>query len=109
MASVLREIESPAKWCYPSSNERNLLNQNGSFRVQLSQCLSKVAPVSGFEEIQQNEYIRRFYRASVDDRFCEVTLSTVWREDRIVGSDCFYGLFDQSDDTGIGLSADPFG
>lgn len=108
MASVLREIEGPARWCYRSSNEDNLLNKDGSWRVELSQCISKIAPVSDFEEINENEYIRRFYRASVDGRFCEVTLSTVWRDDRIVGSDCYFGLFDQLDDTGIGLTADPF-
>ena len=28
---------------------------------------------------------------------------------QVVGADCYYGLFDQLDDTGVGLTADPFG
>ena len=109
MASILRELEGPAGWCYPSSNELNLLNQNGNWQIQLSQCMSRIVPVSGFEEIHERQYIRQFYRASVNDKFCEVTLSTVWKDERVVGADCYYGLFDQLDDTGVGLTSDPFG
>ncbi|MFP3344602.1 hypothetical protein R0J87_19185, partial [Halomonas sp. SIMBA_159] len=61
------------------------------------------------EEVYPNDYIRRFYRASTGDKVCEVTLSTVFGNDRIVGSDCYYGIFYEIDDTGVGMTADPFG
>lgn len=109
MASILRSIEGPARWCYPSQNALNLVNESERSQEKLNECMSSIAPVSEFEEIQQNYHVRRIYRATVNDRICEVTLSTVWRNDRIVGSDCYYGLFNKSDDTGIGLTSDPFG
>jgi hypothetical protein len=108
-ASILRTIEGPARWCYPSVNTNNLAGRLENSRALLGQCMANISAVSEFEEIYENAYIRRFYRATVDDFFCEVTLSTVWNNDRIVGSDCYYGLFQHSDDTGIGLTADPFG
>lgn len=110
MASILRSIEGPARWCDPSVNPLNLMNKIDRSKDILGQCISGLQPVSDYEEIYNNEYIRRFYRATFDDAlFCEVTLSTVWNDDRIVGSDCYYGLFERSDDPGVGLTADPFG
>lgn len=110
MASVLRFIEGPAKWCYASTHSLNLVNQNGYPKDLLGRCIQRIEPASNFEEIHKKHYIRRIFRAEVErDLFCEVTLSTVWNDERIVDSDCYYGLFKQSDDTGIGLTADPFG
>lgn len=45
----------------------------------------------------------------VDDFFCEVMFLIVWNNDRIVGLDCYYGLFEYFDDIGIGLIVDLFG
>ena len=109
MASILRSIEGPARWCYPSVNAHKLINQNGYSDERLSRCMSRIAPVSDFEEIHEKEYVRRIYRVAIEESFCELTLSTVWNDDRVVGSDYYYGLFERSDDTGIGLTADPFG
>lgn len=109
MASILRSIEGPARWCYPSRNTLNLVNGGHELREQLEQCVARISPASDFEEVYHKAYIRRFYRASMGDKICEVTLSTVWNNDRIVGSDCFYGFFHDEDDTGVGMTADPFG
>ncbi|MFP3383681.1 hypothetical protein [Tritonibacter sp. SIMBA_163] len=109
MASVLRKIEGPARWCSPSRNTLNLVNKDLEIREQLSQCMSEISPAGSFEEVYPNDYIRRFYRASTGDKVCEVTLSTVFGNDRIVGSDCYYGIFYEIDDTGVGMTADPFG
>lgn len=106
MAKIIRKIEGPARWCYPSQNPLNLDHQ---FRDLTAACLANITPAGDFEEIYPEDYIRRFYRASLGDKFCEVTLSTVWNDDRIVGSDCYYGLFLKDDDTGPGLTDDPFG
>ena len=109
MASILRSIEGPARWC---NLLRNSLNPyNGVYEIQehLEQCISRISPASDFEEVHPKEYIRRFYRASMEGKICEVTLSTVWDNDRIVGSDCYYGIFYDKDDTGVGMTADPFG
>ncbi len=108
MAEIIHRIEGPARWCYPSRNALNL-NRDGRFRDQTAACLSEITPASDFEEIDPNAYIRRFYRGSAGDMFCEVTLSTVRNNDRIVGSDCYYGLFYNDDDTGLGMTDDPFG
>jgi hypothetical protein len=109
MASILRSIEGPARWCYPSGNTLNLFNGDHEIKEQLEQCISRISPASDFEEVYPKEYIRRFYRASMGDKICEVTLSTVWDNDRIVGSDCYYGIFHDKDDTGVGMTADSFG
>jgi len=109
MAAIIRRIEGPARWCSPSVDPRNQVRVADGFQEELRQCLAAISPASDFQEIYENDYIRRFYRATIQDRFCEVTLSTVWGNDRIVGFDCYYGLFEQSDDTGIGMTADPFG
>lgn len=110
MAVILRKIEGPAKWCYSSEHEQNLAHQTQRSRIFLEKCISKTQPIGDYEEVHKGEYIRRFYRASIEaNLFCEVTLSTVRDNDRVVGSDCYYGLFEKSDDTGVGLTADPFG
>lgn len=109
MASILRSIEGPARWCYPSRNTLNLFNEEHGIKEQLYQCISRISPASDFEEVYPNGYIRRFYRASIGEKICEVTLSTVWDNNRIVGSDCYYGIFRDKDDTGVGMTADPFG
>jgi len=55
-------------------------------------------------------YLKRFYRAEVGDKFCEVTLSRFDDGDeRLVGSDCYLGLFPKAKDTGIGMTDDKFG
>jgi hypothetical protein len=109
MASVLRSIEGPARWCDPSRNTLNLANGNHEIKEQLQQFISRISPASNFEEVHPKGYIRRFYRASIGEKFCEVTLSTVWDDDRVVGSDCFYGIYHEEDDQGVGMTADPFG
>jgi hypothetical protein len=109
MASTLRSIEGPAKWCSPSGNSLSLLNHSDNVQSLLNECIASILPASEFEEIWPRDYMRRFYRAPLGDKFCEVTLSTVWNNDRIVGSDCYYGLFYKREDTGVGLTADPFG
>lgn len=100
----LKEIERPSSSCYPS---RNLLAIND--RDELSACTVKLEPVSDPIEFYPREYIKRFYRGDHGDLFCEYTISTVFNIDRIVGSDCYYGLFRKEDDTGIGMTDDPFG
>ncbi|SMP22984.1 hypothetical protein SAMN06265373_104306 [Shimia sagamensis] len=109
MASMIQSIEGPARWCTPSRNPLNLLNSNDNLKSQLNECIAIISPASEFEEVYPRDYMRRFYRAQVEGKFCEVTLSTVWNNDRVVGSDCYYGLFDKREDTGVGLTADPFG
>lgn len=106
MASILRKIEGPARWCYPSINPKNTYIIAD---VTADLCFAKIEAVSPFIELGQSDYIKRYYRASVGSKFCEVTLSAVWNDDRIVGSDCYYGIFDQTDDEGIGMTDDPFG
>ncbi|MDB5551973.1 MAG: hypothetical protein JWL86_1957 [Rhizobium sp.] len=110
MASILRRIRSPARWCYASDNPENIyVFKPHDKEGEMGKCLSSIAPVSNFNEKYKNFYIKRFYRAEVGDKFCEVTLSTVFNEDRIVGADCYFGLFPKNKDTGIGMTDDKFG
>jgi hypothetical protein len=107
MASTLRRIQAPSgNWCYPSDNAANLSEDR---QDEMDKCITSIAPVSDYIEEHPGEYIKRFYRSSLDDRFCDVTLSTVYRDDRIVGYDCYYGLFLKKEDTGVGMTDDKFG
>ena len=53
--------------------------------------------------------MKRYYRAETGPLFCEVTLSTVRGDERTVGSDCYYGLFEHDADEGVGMTDDPLG
>lgn len=110
MASIIRRIKSPARWCYPSRNPENIYNFDRRQAEQdFGRCLSAIAPVGDFQETMPGYYVKRLYRAEVGDKFCEVTLSTVFEDDRIVGSDCYFGFFPKARDTGIGMTDDKFG
>ncbi|MBW6421134.1 hypothetical protein KX729_06735 [Rhizobium sp. XQZ8] len=109
MASTLRRIKGPARWCYPSTNPANLYRADRAIWSEINQCMTEIAPVSDYIEVYPREYMKRFYRANLGDKFCEVTLSTVYNDDRIVGSDCYYGLFPKDKDTGVGMTDDKFG
>ncbi|MGV3550755.1 hypothetical protein [Rhizobium sp.] len=110
MASIIRRIKSPARWCDRSNNPENIYDFDPKEEEQdFGRCLSAITPVSDFRETSPGHYIKRFYRAEIGDKFCEVTLSTVFEDDRIVGSDCFFGFFPKARDTGIGMTDDKFG
>jgi len=108
-AAILVRIKGPARWCYMSENKLNLLQKNFDWDTSFKECVANIKPVSDFIEQDKDYYIKRFYRAAKGDYFCEVTLSTVRDDDRIVGSDCYYGLFQRKDDKGVGMTDDPFG
>lgn len=107
MAGILRKIRAPARWCSPSSHPANLVAKLDA--EQIGACLARIEPASDNIEVHAKEYMKRFYRATTGGLLCEVTLSSTYNEDRIVGSDCYYGLFPTSDDTGVGMTDDPFG
>jgi hypothetical protein len=110
MASIIRRLRSPARWCHPSDNPENIYEFEPEEKEQdFGRCLSAIAPVSDFQETQPGYYVRRFYRGQVDDKFCEVTLSTVFEGERIVGSDCYFGWFPKAKDGGVGMTDDKFG
>ena len=110
-AQIIRKIEGPARWCSSSSHPANIENMDDdeTRHARARACMAKIEPVSDFIERHANEYMLRFYRADLGDEFCEATLSHVWNDERIVGSDCYYGLFKKEDDEGIGMTDDPFG
>jgi hypothetical protein len=109
MASILRRIEAPARWCYPSDNAANLDDGGRVARTEIGKCLGSIKPAGDHIEVYPRDYMKRFYRANLGDKFCEVTLSTVYNDNRIVGSDCYYGLFPKDKDTGVGMTDDKFG
>jgi hypothetical protein len=110
MASILRRIRQPARWCYSSDNPANIYAFDPKEKEQdFGRCMSSIEPVSEFQETMPGYYVRRFYRAAIGDKFCEVTLSTVYEDDRIVGSDCYFGLFPKAKDAGVGMTNDKFG
>lgn len=107
MASILRRIQAPSgNWCHPSDNSANLAKDR---QDEMDKCITSIVPAGDYIEDHPGEYIKRFYRSSLGDRFCEVTLSTVYGNKRIVGSDCYFGLFLKEEDTGLGLTDDKFG
>ncbi|KQQ71241.1 MULTISPECIES: hypothetical protein [unclassified Rhizobium] len=108
MAAILRTTKGPARWCVPSTNAANLAVHSREGQAEFSACVSHIEPASDFYETPK-DYIQRFYRAKRGSLICEVNLSTVWNDDRIVGSDCYYGLFREKDDTGVGMTNDKFG
>jgi hypothetical protein len=107
MAKVLRKIEVPARWCTPIRHINSVPEKIGDPRLRA--CIAQIQPVSDYVEHYPRDHMKRFYRGRVEGYFCEVTLSTVFNDDRIVGSDCFYGLFRDGDDIGVGMTDDPFG
>ena len=110
MASILRRMREPARWCYPSGSPDNLyVFDPDEAEKEFGRCISSIAPASDFQETEPHYYIKRFYRADIGDRFCEFTLSTVYDNDRLVGSDCYFGLFSKEKDTGVGMTDDEFG
>lgn len=109
MSSILRRIKGRARWCDSSKNTANLYISEPAIRDEFGKCISTITPASDYVEIYLRNYMKRFYRANLGDKFCEVTLSTVYNDDRIVGSDCYYGLFPKDKDTGVGMTDDKFG
>ncbi|MFM2278914.1 MAG: hypothetical protein RLZZ444_1145 [Pseudomonadota bacterium] len=110
MASILRRMRAPASWCTPSRNPANIYVFDPKEQEQIfGSCLSLIEPASDFLETEPGHYVKRFYRAEVGDKFCEVTLSTVNDDERIVGSDCYFAFFPKVKDTGTGMTDDPFG
>lgn len=114
MAAVLKRIKAPARWCYPSENKLNLLQQSYYWDTTFNHCVVSIQPATDFIEKdfagrETDGYAKRFYRATLGSYVCEVTLSTDRGDDRIVGSDCYYGLFRSKDDKGVGMTDDPFG
>lgn len=106
MAEILQRLGAPARWCYPSSHPHNIA-QNA--RLRLGACLTQIAPLGPSIEQYPRAYVKQFYGARIGSETCEVTLSTVWNDDRIVGADCYYGLFKNTDYQGSGMTDDPFG
>lgn len=106
MAQVLRRIEGAARWCYPSQHPKNVA---AVANKETRACIAQITPAAAPVEVSERAYIKQFYRASSGDHFCEVTLSTVFGNDRVVGSDCYFGLFERRDDEGVGMTDDPFG
>lgn len=106
MAEILRRIEGPARWCAPSQHPKNIAVLADA---ETRACMAKIAPAAEPDEVYERGYIKQFYRATSGDKFCEVTLSTVFGNDRVVGSDCYFGLFERRDDEGLGMTDDPFG
>jgi hypothetical protein len=110
MASILRRIRAPASWCYPSENPANIyVSDPNEEEQEFGRCMSSIKPVSDFYETDPGYYVKRFYRGEVEGKFCEFTLSTVNSDDRIVGSDCYFGLFPKEKDRGVGMTDDKFG
>lgn len=101
---LVKEIKGPYRSCYMTRNSLAIRD-----RDELSACTVKLEPVSDPIEVYPRGYIKQFYRGDHGDLFCEYTMSTFFGNDRIVGSDCYYGLFRKKDDTGIGMTDDPFG
>lgn len=109
MASILQRIKAPARWCQPSEHSSNLVRDGGSMQSEFNACVVEIKPAGDFIETEKNEYLQRYYRARRGSYVCEVNLSTVWNDRRIVGSDCYFGLFREQDDTGVGMTDDEFG
>jgi hypothetical protein len=105
-ARAIQENGKTVGGCYSS---RNTLNIAEKAPEALKACLLLIEPIGEFIEEHPREYIKRFYRAHQGGRVCEITLSTTWNENRIVGSDCYYGLFEGSSYEGIGMTDDPYG
>lgn len=108
-ASDLRRFQGPAQSCYSSSASANLLNKGLGLRSEFGNCVSNITPVSGFIEEYPGEYIKRYYRATSGRYLCEVTLSTMRGLERLVGSDCYFGLFEIQENPVVGITDDPFG
>lgn len=69
--------------------------------------MSALNPASDYIAEYNRADLKRFYRSTDGDKFCEVTLMTRFgNEEQIVGADCYFGLFRKSDDTGIGMTDD---
>ena len=108
-AAILRETLEPARWCYPSRHNSNLLSVDMHADGYLRDCLARIEPAGDFIERYPKEYMLRIYRAKTEGYFCEVTLSTTFNDHRTIGSDCYYGLSRNQDDMGVGMTDDPFG
>lgn len=108
-ASILRRLKAPARWCYPATSAVGNLWEEDQASSAIADCFSRLAPTSDFVEKSPREYVKRFYGANANGYICEVTLSTVWGNDRVVGSDCYYGIFRQDEFPGIGVTDEPFG
>ena len=106
MSQLMKDKQRPGSWCDPSSHPANLLlDEHGH---DIGKCTAHIKPVTEFIEQYQGTYVKRIYRGKSGNLFCEYTLSSFSHE-RNVGSDCYYGLFDQNSDEGIGMTDDPFG
>ena len=106
MAEILRRIEGPARWCAPSQHPKNIA---AVADAETRACIAKIGPAAEPDEVIERGYIKQFFRATSGGKFCEVTFSTVFGNDRVVGSDCYFGLFERRDDEGLGMTDDPFG
>ena len=110
MAEILRRIEAPASWCYPATSAQgNIEGARHDHPEELAACFAKLAPTSDYNEKYPREYIGRYYGAEAGGFVCEVTLSTNWNEDSVVGSPCYYGFFPVQDFPGLGATDEPFG
>lgn len=109
MSDILRKLKGPASWCYPATSANGNLAIERRSPPGSDDCFAKLAPTSGYIEQYPQEYMKRSFGAEVDGLVCEVTLSTVWNDDRIVGSDCYYGIFREGEFPGIGATDEPFG
>lgn len=108
-ASIIRRIQAPARWCFPSTHAGNLLNRDLSFKEKVNRCIGKIEPVSDFVENEPGKYLKRFYRAEIDGYVCEATLSAIRGDKRFAGFDCYYGLFESEKVPPIGATDDAFG
>ncbi|NTT87337.1 hypothetical protein [Tabrizicola fusiformis] len=109
MADVLRRIEGPASWCYSAGSAQKNLAADRRVPPGAGQCFAKLVPTSDFIEEHPREFMKRFYGAEVDGFVCEVTLSTFWNDEHIVGSRCYYGVFNQGEFPFVGATDEPFG
>lgn len=110
MSAFLRKKQGPVSWCEAADSVAS--NRWAEFERTspiLADCFSRITPTSDFIEEAPREYMKRFYGATTAEYVCEVTLSTVWNEDRFVGSDCYYGIFKKDEFPGVGATDEPFG
>lgn len=121
MASSIQTKKRPTTWCRPSNHPKNTYEFNRDEETSdIGRCLSSIKAASDFRSDFRGNlepfYLKRFYRGEIGGSFCEVTLSTFegndntfFGEDRIVGSECYFGIFPKTEDVGIGMTDDKFG
>ncbi|MGH1467099.1 MAG: hypothetical protein ACRBBQ_17230 [Cognatishimia sp.] len=106
MARILHRIKGPARWCSASRNPLSVATQH---RLEVKNCMAKIEATSLPFIAARDGALKQFWSAREAGFVCEVTLATVKGNNRVVGSDCYYGLFHGQDYEAEGMTDDPFG